>query len=289
MPHNCPNSDRFPDERPKIVHFGSYFRSSDSRRIRRFRCNTCRHTFSTATFSPCFRQKLRRINEPLKRLLASGVSLRRAAWLLNAHRTTLARRLPFLGLRARHRQDQQLQRLRNLPQVHFDDLETFEHSKCKPLSVTLAVTPKRKILGLEVSSMPAKGPLAKLSRRRYGFRPDQRRQGLRTLLTRIRPAIATQAVFWSDENPHYPGPVREIFPKARHETVKGQRGGVTGQGELKRGGYDPLFPLNHTCAMLRANVNRLFRRTWCTTKKVESLAHHLAIYADFHNTVLTRS
>jgi hypothetical protein len=39
--------------------------------------------------------------------------------------------------------------------------------------------------------------------------------------------------------------------------------------------------------MLRANVNRLFRRTWCTTKKAQALVHHLAIYADYHNSVLT--
>jgi hypothetical protein len=29
--------------------------------------------------------------------------------------------------------------------------------------------------------------------------------------------------------------------------------------------------------MLRANLNRLFRRTWCTTKKPEGLIDHLSI------------
>jgi hypothetical protein len=38
--------------------------------------------------------------------------------------------------------------------------------------------------------------------------------------------------------------------------------------------------------MLRANINRLFRRTWCTTKKPERLEQHLAVYMDFHNRVL---
>ena len=61
---------------------------------------------------------------------------------------------------------------------------------------------------------------------------------------------------------------------------------MTGQGELKKLRFDPLFALNHTCAMLRANINRLFRRTWCTTKKKECLEDHLAVYMDFHNRVL---
>ena len=51
-------------------------------------------------------------------------------------------------------------------------------------------------------------------------------------------------------------------------------------------GYDPLFWVNHTAAMLRANVNRLIRRTWCTTKRADRLADHLALYVHFHNTVL---
>ena len=61
---------------------------------------------------------------------------------------------------------------------------------------------------------------------------------------------------------------------------------MTGQGELKKLRFDPLFALNHTCAMLRANINRLFRRTWCTTKKKERLEQHLAVYMDFHNRIL---
>jgi hypothetical protein len=91
----------------------------------------------------------------------------------------------------------------------------------------------------------------------------------------------------SDSNPRYPRYVHRYFPKARHDTVEGKRGCVTGQGELKRGRFDPLFALNHTFAMLRANLSRLVRKTWCTTKKAEALADHLAIYVQYHNTELT--
>jgi hypothetical protein len=50
----------------------------------------------------------------------------------------------------------------------------------------------------------------------------------------------------------------------------------------------PLFKINHTCAMLRANINRLFRRTWCTTKRPEMLKNHLDIYLHFHNKYLLK-
>jgi transposase-like protein len=285
--HNCPKNDRFPNHRPKIVHFGSYSRFSDSRTIPRFLCTACHHTFSLATASPCFGQKKRRINEPLRVLLASGVSLRRSALLLHVHRTTIARRLVFLGSQALHRFKEQRCSFQDLSEFLFDEMETFEQSKCKPLSIALAVTAERKVLGFEVASMPAKGPLAERARREYGYRPDHRQKALHRLLARIRPLTSDRVVIRSDQCPRYSGPIARLFPHALHKTVKGQRGCVTGQGELKRGGFDPLFALNHTAAMLRANVNRLFRKTWCTTKNAQNLSHHLAIYADFHNSVLT--
>jgi hypothetical protein len=39
--------------------------------------------------------------------------------------------------------------------------------------------------------------------------------------------------------------------------------------------------------MLRANLNRLFRKTWCTTKNKQGLIDHLSLYVEFHNRVLT--
>ena len=93
--------------------------------------------------------------------------------------------------------------------------------------------------------------------------------------------------FKSDDNPHYPSHLRRHHPLAIHTAVKGGRGATTGQGELKKLRFDPLFALNHTCAMLRANMNRLFRRTWCTTKKQQGLIDHLSLYVGYHNRVLT--
>ena len=214
--------------------------------------------------------------------------MRRAGRLLRVHRITVARKLHFLAHRAREELNLERRSWRRLSGFEFDELETFEHSKCKPLSVVLAVVPKqRKILGFEVAAMPAKGPLTKMAQRRYGYRPDRRRKALDTLFQRLRPLMREKPVIRSDQNPRYPSLVGQYFPGAKHVTVEGRRGCVTGQGELKRGGFDPLFSLNHTFAMLRANVNRLIRKTWCTTKKAEALADHLAIYAHYHNTVLT--
>ena len=87
----------------------------------------------------------------------------------------------------------------------------------------------------------------------------------------------------SDESPHYPKKVKQYFPNFEYTRFKGRRGCIVGQGELKEGGKDPLFSLNHTYAMIRDNIKRLTRRTWCTTKKLANLDYMLHIYAFFHN------
>ncbi len=274
-----------------IVRFGTFFRKSDSRSIRRYRCLICKRTFSRSTLLPNYRQKVRRITHPLEELLYSGVSQRRSAILLGVSRSTISRRFHYLGNRSRTSNEKLMRHYHEHPalQIQFDDLETHEHTKCKPLSIALAVEAKtRKILGFRVSRMPAKGRLAKIAHVKYGWRSDERRVGWNGLLSSLKSYVSPSATITTDDNPHYPRIVRRHFPEAIHETVKGGRGSSTGQGELKKLKFDPIFSLNHTCAMLRANLNRLFRKTWCTTKTIQGLIDHLSIYVAFHNRRLTK-
>jgi len=171
--------------------------------------------------------------------------------------------------------------------MEFDDMETFEHTKCKPISITLAVEQStRRILGIRASRMPAKGHLTKISVKKYGKRKDERPKARDELFSSINGLICKKALIKSDENPHYRDLVKRHFPNSKHEVFKGQRGCIVGQGELKKLRFDPLFSLNHTCAMIRANINRLFRKTWCTTKCLDRLQAHLNLFADFHNEFL---
>jgi transposase-like protein len=267
-----------------VVRSGHFTRLSDRARVQRFFCRGCRRGFSQSTGDVCCNQHKREFNKTVAALLVSGVSQRRAALILKLNRKTVVRKFIFLGALA---QDYLRALNLNYPQceaIEFDDLETSEHTKLKPLSVTLAVEySSRRILGFRVSQMPAKGHLAKLSIRKYGYREDQRSMGRDELFGEIKSLIKPNALIKSDENPHYLSDVKKHFPNSKHETFKGRRGCVVGQGELKKIGFDPLFSLNHTCAMLRANINRLFRRTWCTTKDPKRLSDHIALYALFHN------
>ena len=170
----------------------------------------------------------------LRKHFASAGTIRRAAMNMSLNRKTVARKLEVLGIDAEARL-----RLFNLAKpksivIEFDDLETFEHTKCKPLSITIAVESiSRRILGIEVSPMGAKGMLVERAKK-YGPRFDGRAAGRDRLFTAIKPLMRENAVIKSDSNPHYPASVKKHFPKARHVAYKGKRGSLGGQGSSKK-------------------------------------------------------
>ncbi len=222
------------------------------------------------------------------KLLSSNVSQRRAAVILGVSRSTVERRVPFLGKRCRRLSERHLEKLAGkVHNIQIDDLITKENSKLKPLTISVAVDEKRRtILALEVSQIPAFGHLAHLARRKYGLRKDEHNQGLTRLFRRIAPIVAPEVLVKSDEHRRYPYFILKFLQRAQHQTFLSERACVAGQGELKKLRFDPLFIVNHTCATLRANVNRLIRKTWCTTKDPRRLQDHLDIFMYYYNSVL---
>lgn len=271
-------------ESPRTKKKGFYPRATGpERKIQRFSCLACRRTFSDQTTSMTFGERKPELDLPIFRMFGSGMSEQRIAEIFAIHRVTVARKLVRLGGQSRlvNRLDRQGS---NAKVVVFDEMETFEHSKCKPLSIAVAVTEhERKIISAQVTRMPAKGRLAKISRHRYGPRVDDRARGLKQMMEDVREAVPQLEMVKSDECPRYPKAVRKHLPGVAHSRFKGRRGCVVGQGELKAGGFDPLFSLNHSCAMFRDNIKRLSRRTWCTTKRPDRLQEFLDIYIAYHN------
>ena len=268
--------------RTSVIRKGFYARGK--RRIQRYFCKECRRYFSDQTTAASFREKKAHLNQSVFRLLCSGVSQRETAYILGTQPRTIARKLVRLARVATRRQGDDLAQRPLKKTIVFDEMETFEHTKCKPLSIAVAVEEgSRRIIAMEVARMPAKGRLSAISRKRYGHRRDDRPAALRRLLTVIKRTAGEDITLKSDESPRYPKYVGEVLPRASHVTYKGRRGCVVGQGELKRGGHDPLFSLNHTCAMARDRIKRLSRRTWCTTKRPDRLQCLLRLMTYFHN------
>ena len=214
--------------------------------------------------------------------------MRRTAKLLGINRKTVARRLPYLAAVAKLELAEVHSKNAATSEIYIDELITFEHTRCKPLAVCMAVSKERKILSLAVSEMPAIGKhLKKISIKKYGPRPNLRRKGVKNCLVALQGQISEGTTFKSDEEQSYGGLIRKHFPKNQHQRFPSKRAVIAGQGELKDHNFDPLFAINHTFAMVRANLARLARRTWVTTKKKQRLEDFLYVFAAFHNLELT--
>jgi transposase-like protein len=280
----CPNCHLDDPTGLKVVRNGKFYRRSTDSRVQRYRCKTCGKDYSDAIFEGCYRQKKRHLNAIVVSLLAHVNSQREVARMLKINFKTVVQKFRYQALDAEWEFNSQNAAKPVAPVVEFDDLETFEHSKHKPLSVALAVEGKtRRILAVDVAIMSSQGRLAKKAREKYGKRPDLRQKSRKMLFESLKPLVAPHAEIRTDCNPSYPFLVKKYFPGSTHLKFLGRRGCVTGQGELKEGKFDPLFSINHTCAMFRANVNRLIRKTWCTTKSADRLRSHLILYANEHN------
>ena len=290
MSNGCPNKDcKFHQKNCFVIKSGWFFREDDSRWVQRYKCKRCKKRFSTSTLLPTYRQKKRRKNVMIRHMLCSKMCMRRIAIVLNLNRITIARRLEFLAKQAEAKHCDFLNSLRKCPIVHlqFDDLITSEHTKLKPLTVSVAVDAKtRAILGAEVNQIGAFGHLASFSRKKYGRRKNHHRKGLEDLFVKIQKSVSPEAEIRSDEHKRYKPVVQKYLPNAKYKQYKSEEARDDGQGELKKKKYDSLFYINHTLGTLRGNINRLIRRTWSTTKRADRLAMHIAIFIDYHNSTL---
>jgi hypothetical protein len=240
-----------------------------------------------ATFSDCYHQKKRRLNHHIRFDLCSTTSQRRIALKYRVSRTTVKRKIEFLAQQASKKHQAWL-KTQNIKVVEFDDLETFEHTKCKPVSVSVALEAKtRKLLTFRVSSIGAKGHLSKIALKKYGKRENTSYKNREDLFKELTSYVDKEALFKTDMHKHYPHLVKRHFPNAEHKMYKSTRARSSGQGELKKTRFDPIFSINQVFGMFRDCIKRLVRQTWCTTKKLKYLEMHIMIYVDFHNNVLT--
>jgi hypothetical protein len=138
LPHKCHYSDcrssKCSPNPTHIVRKGFYHRSSDAKRIPRFFCRVCKRSFSSASSSPCFRQKRRKLNPMIWKLLASKVHKRRIVRLLGTTRRTVARKFVFLANQSELRNQAFVESFQSsderLRELQFDEMESFERSKC---------------------------------------------------------------------------------------------------------------------------------------------------------------
>jgi hypothetical protein len=223
-------------------------------------------------------QKRVDLNERIYSYLCSGVTMRKTARELKCSYKTVYRKFLWLAQRAKTMHFEQKFLIETL---YFDEMESIEHTKLKPLTIALAVDEQYRILGVQVGKIPAKGRLAHISRSKYGPRENESAEKTLLLLSQMKSQLKQPPiVIKSDAKTEYKTIVAKVFPQTTYEqhASRGNKEKKREQKYLKKEKHihDPLFPLNQRCALLRDHVKRLVRRSWCTTKIPDHL--ELALY-----------
>ncbi len=280
------------EQKSPVQKCGTFVRFGDSKIVQRFKCRVCKVNFSTATHSLFRWAKRRNLYPSIYQNACSTMSQRRSSLNLGTSQATVATAIKRMGrIAMREHIEWLFERYEEgkIEEFQFDEMQTHQHTKMKPLSIPMAVAKDRKILGFSVANMGYRAVHKERALQKYGPRKDRRQRGLKQMLQCFRTLLAPQTTVWSDQEVNYPLALERAAPGVQftHHREPSRKACIVGQGELKSGTRDPLFAINHSCAMVRSSVPRLIRRTWNTTKKRMQLLRHLALYIRYHNMVLT--
>ena len=295
QPPRCPwrACPRHADPTPGFcTRHGSYKPLCRPWPIPRFRCKTCRRTFSRQTFRMDYRDHRPDLNAKLFVFLACGVGLRQSGRVLGlSHRCTQLKARKI----GRHLRRLNLNLRRPLPPgstLNFDEVETYEGRRnTRPLTLPVLIeTQSRFIVWTESATIPPSGrmterrkALIRAEARRFGRRKDNSRQAVRRTLRRGAELAGglERVVLYSDEKLSYPALAEAAFGKERlvhHRT--GSR--------VPRTEWNPLAPINNTEAMARDLTGRLRRESWLVTKRRRYLDVLVHVFVAYRNYVRRR-
>jgi transposase-like protein len=269
--------------------------------VPRFRCKTCLRTFSRQTFRADFRDRKPHLNTQVIKYQCSGVGLRQAARMVGLTRNNLEAKARKISRNAR-RLDLNLKgraaaRGSDTPdaepqEIHFDEFETYETRRnTRPLSIAVLIESRTRFL---VAAMAAPiRPRGTMTKQRlaaiaaedaaFGRRKDRSDIVCRSAFRRaakLRPQ-AGSVILLSDEKSTYPRYLAEAY-RGREVTH------LQTPSVMHRDEANPLFPINHTEALMRDLVGRLRRESWLVSKMRKYLNLQLGLYGAWRNWVRPR-
>lgn len=294
-PSFCPHytcSQHLAPEPDFYVRFGSYRAKCRSHRIPRFRCRTCRRTFSRQTFRVDFRDHKPHLNAPLFEMAASGVGIRQCSRNLGLSQRCTELKLRKIGRHLRRLNLNLQGSLDRTARLHFDELETYEGQRnTRPLTVPVLIdTETRFIIWAESAPIRPSGKMTnkrlkaiQAAEKRHGTRRDQSRRSVRRTLQRGADVTRQSAcvVLETDEKLTYPGVAKRAFKKQRLVHFKTN-------SRILRATWNPLFAINNEEAIMRDLMGRLRRGSWLVSKKRRYLDIALHVHIAYRNLVRKR-
>ena len=292
-PVRCPNTSCLHHQAPEAgfcTKNGRYHPACRSLPVPRFRCRSCRKSFSAQTFRVDYRDKLPHHNRLVLELLVGGMSIRQTSRTLGIHNATVQRKAQKF---ARCLQDLHQNLMCELPDRRtylLDEEESYEQKSIRTVTLPILIEEESWfVVATDVEPIRRLAPKGTLRRRRqdreeakYGKRPDRSREAVTAVLTTLAKVTAGKRVgLTTDLKSSYATIAKKVFAERLVSHIRVS-------SRLPRNQCNPLFPINTTNAMTRDHMARLRRRTWCASKKRERLKSHLILFTAYRNYVRQR-
>ena len=244
----------------------------ENKPIRQYQCKVCNSRFSVNSIKTTKLQKKPELNKKIMVLYCEGNTLRGMARILKVDYKTVVRKFRFMAEQARLRHIQAMNEKEIVTRyIQFDEMETFEHSKEKPLGIELSIRPKTgQILSAKVCRIPIKAlTLTPTKKQAYKLKTDRKKVFMEMMYETAKALNENYSVLSCDGNPQSIQLAKIMCPKSLIETHVND--------------YAGMWRLNHTCAKLRHHISRLKRKTWATTKDRKFLQMHLDLFIAYQN------
>ena len=280
MPPRCPRTDcpchRYP-EGWRWHRYGHYSRDAAPRRIPRFRCGHCRHTFSAQTFSPTYWLKRPAFQPEIFQRLVACSCFRQIARGLRCAHTTVMRQCSRLARHAllylaEHRPPGPL-----AERVVLDGLEGYAYSQFHPSYLNLVVgDPSHYVYAFTESELRRKGSMTAAQQRRREElehacgRPDPRAIEQDTAAAlRIAVPAPQDVDLHSDDHRAYPRALKRLpgWRFTHHVTPS----------TAARTARNPLFPVNRLDLLTRHSSANHKRETIAFSKLRQGVIDRAAI------------
>ena len=241
-------------------------------KTQRYQCKKCKKTFTKRNGTLNYRHKKQHLRDKITTLYCEGMSLRAIARALN---TTLKTVLKYFLENSNVSRYKNLKRLEQgdivTTYVQFDELETFEHTKKRPLGVECSIRAKTgQIISTKVCTIPVKALAVSKYYTQHWNKNINRESAITDMLLETKKALSDEFSTIACDNAKQPVSIaKKIFKKENIQVYNS---------------YSQNKRIDLTFLKMRQDISRLRRKTLATTKKRENLQKHLDLYTDYHNT-----
>ena len=237
----------------------------------RYQCKACLKTFTKRTHTLNYRHRKQHLRERISEMYCEGMSQRAIARVLKINRKTVEKYFIECSLRSRVRN---LKRLNSgaikTTYVQFDELETYEQGKRRPLGVQCSVRAKTgEIISTKVCKIPVKALSVSKSYVDWWNQNVNRSSAITDMLLETQKVLSDRYSMVACDNAKQPVSLAKKILSSHKVQVYN-----SGASNKK---------IDLTFLKMRQDISRLRRRTLATTKRQDRLQAHLDLYTDYHN------